>query len=163
MFATFLLRTCDPSDVANNLAPLSIPAQSPARAISKIQALGIVVLARNHSETIGKCIASLFAANRHAGWHNSLWIVVVADGCTDDTAKAAREALGAFGQVLQIGAQSAQVAHELGASLVMQHFCDAPRHSLLLTSTDATAQLPLDWITRQLRVSQSPVGLAANG
>jgi hypothetical protein len=118
------------------------------------------VLARNQPEAITKCIASIFAANSHSGWRNSLWIVVVADSCTDYTAKAARNSLGAFGQVLEIGAHSRQAAYQLGADIVMEHFPEVPRHTLLLTSTDAAADLPRDWIDMQLRCSQSPKGLS---
>jgi hypothetical protein len=104
----------------------------------------------------------LFAANSHCGWHNSLWVVVVADACTDDTAKAARNALGAFGQVLEVSTRSGQAAHQLGAATVMEHFRDVPRHTLMLTSTDATADLPRNWIEMQLQSSQSPIGLASS-
>ena len=142
-----------------NLAPASDPAYPPTRAPSKIQAVGIVIPAHNHAGTIAKFISSLFAANSHSGWRNSLWIVVVADACTDDTAKAARNALGAFGQVLEVSARSRQAAHQLGAATVMEHFRDVPRHTLLLISTEVTADLPRDWIDRQLKCSQSPMGL----
>lgn len=142
-----------------NLAPASAPAYTPARTPSKIQAVGIVIPAHNHARTIAKCIASLFAANSHCGWHNSLWVVVVADACTDDTAKTARNALGAFGQVLEVCTRSGQATHHLGTAAVMEHFRDVPRHTLLLTSTDATAELPRNWIEMQLQSSQSPIGL----
>jgi hypothetical protein len=148
--------------VQKNLAPAIAPAYAPTRSPSKIQAVGIVISARNQSETIAQCIASIFAANSYSGWHNSLWIVVVADTSTDDTAKAAREALGAFGQVLEVCARSRQAANKLGANVVMDHFRDIPRHALLLTSTDAGANLPRDWIDTQLKCSQSPMGLASN-
>jgi hypothetical protein len=148
--------------VSKILAPASAAAYTPVRSPSNIKAVGIVILARNQAETIARCIFSLFAANSYSGWRNSLWIVVVADACTDDTAKAARIALGAFGQVLEICARSAQAAHQLGATVVIEHFRDVPRHTLLLTSTDATAQLPSDWIDVQLQGSQSPVGLTSN-
>jgi hypothetical protein len=132
------------------------------RSASNIQAVGVVILARNQTEAIAKCISGLFAASSYSGWRTSLWIVVVAVSCTDDTAKAARAALGAFGQVLEICARSAQAAHQLGASVVIEHFRDVPRHTLLLTSTDATAELPRDWIDVQLQCSQSPIGLTSN-
>jgi Glycosyl transferase family 2 len=148
--------------VQKNLAPASAPAYTPARTPSKIQAVGIVVPAHNDARTIAKCISSLFAANSHCGWHNSLWVVVVADACTDDTAKSARNALGAFGQVLEVCTRSAQAAHQLGAATVMEHFRDVPRHTLLLTSTDATAELPRNWIEMQLQSSQSPIGLVSS-
>jgi hypothetical protein len=161
-FATFLLWICDSSGVSQNLAPAGALAAPRTRPASKIQAVGVVILARNHSESIAKCIASIFAANSHSGWRNSLWIVVVADSCTDDTAKAARTALGAFGQVLEICAHSRQAAHELGTATVMEHFRQVSRHTLLLTSADASAELPRDWIDWQLQCSQSPTGLASS-
>jgi hypothetical protein len=145
--------------VSQNLAPVSAPAYASTRSISKIQAVGIVIAARNHAGTIAKCIHSLFASNSHCGWQNSLWIVVVADASTDDTAKVAREALGAFGQVLEVCARSQQAAHQIGSTSVMEHFREVPRHTLLLTSTDATAELPRDWIYAQLQCSGSPIAL----
>jgi hypothetical protein len=148
--------------VSQNPAPASVAACSPTRSPSKIQAVGIVILARNQAEAIAQCIASLFAANNYSGWRNSLWIVVVADSCTDDTAKIARETLGAFGQVLEVCPHSRHAAHQVGAATIMEHFSGVPRHTLLLTSTDATAELPRDWIDLQLRCSQAPVGLASN-
>jgi hypothetical protein len=145
--------------VSQNVAPARAPAHTSNSSPSRIQAVGIVIPAHNHAGTIAKCISSLFAANSQSGWHNSLWIVVVADACTDDTAKAAREALGAFGQVLEVSAQSRQAAHQIGATIVMEHFRDVPRHTLLLISTEATAELPRDWIDAQVKCSQSPMGL----
>jgi hypothetical protein len=142
----------------SQLAPASA-AYTPTRSPSKIQAVGIVIPAHNQAGTIAKCISSLFAANSRSGWHNSLWIVVVADACTDDTAKAAREALGAFGKVLEVSAQSRQAAYQIGATTVMEHFRDLPRHTFLLISTEATAELPRDWIDTQVKCSQSPMGL----
>jgi hypothetical protein len=148
--------------VSHNLAAVSAPAYPPTPSSSKIQAVGIVIPAHNHAGTIAKCISSLFAANSHSGWRNSLWIVVVADACTDDTAKAARNALGAFGQVLEVSTRSRQAAHQLGAATVMEHFRDVPRHTLLLTSTEVAADLPRDWIELQLQCSQSPIGLVSS-
>jgi glycosyltransferase involved in cell wall biosynthesis len=120
-----------------------------------------VIPAHNQADTIAKCIYSLFAANSYAGWHNSLWIVVVSDACTDDTAKLARSALGAFGQVLEVSARSPQTAHRIGASAVLEHFQNVPRHALLLASTDATVDLRRDWIESQVRLSDAPIGLIA--
>jgi Glycosyl transferase family 2 len=144
-------------------AAASVPAYTPLpRPNSQVEAIGIVIPAHNQAETIAQCIFSLFAANSHSGWHNSLWIVVVADACTDDTAKVAREALGTFGQVLEVSARSLQTAHRIGASAVMDHFADTPRHALLLTSTNAAANLPRDWIDTQLKCSMSPIGLGSS-
>ena len=145
-----------------NLSSASAPPYIPSRSSSKIQAVGIVIPAHNHADTIAKSIANIFAANSYSGWRHSLWIVVVADACTDDTAKTAGEALGAFGQVLEISTSCSQTAHRIGASAVVEYFRDAPRHTLLLTSTDATAEVPRAWIDTQPQFSQSPIGLASN-
>lgn len=158
LFATFLRWICDSTIVSQNLAPASLPANTQApRPASKIEAVGIVIPARNQSETIAKCIFSLFAASSCSGWHNSLWIVVVADACTDATAKVARNALGAFGQVLEVSARSLQTAHRIGASSVLEHFQHIPRHALLLASTDAGTELQRDWIDVQLRNRRRPL------
>jgi glycosyltransferase involved in cell wall biosynthesis len=161
-FATFLLGICDSSGVPQRQAQASLPAiAQPSREPSKIEAVGIVIAAHNQAGTIAKCIHSLFAANSHTGWHNSLWIVVVSDACTDDTAKLARSALGAFGQVLEVSARSPQTAHKIGADAILDHFRDVPRYALLLASTDADMDLRRDWIESQVRLSNAPVGLIA--
>ena len=134
-----------------DIAPTNIAYQPAAyqpacRAPSRIEAVGVFIPARDESEKIAKCILNIFAAHSHSGWRNSLWIVVVADACTDTTAKVARSALGAFGAVLEIGARSLQTAHRIGASTVMEHFRHMPRHSVLLTSTCAGAEVRRDWI-----------------
>jgi glycosyltransferase involved in cell wall biosynthesis len=58
----------------------------PERALSR---LAIVVPAHNESASIGDCIRSL---QRCDGFHKLATIFVVADNCSDDTAKVAREA-----------------------------------------------------------------------
>jgi glycosyltransferase involved in cell wall biosynthesis len=147
--------------VSQNIGSATTVAKAPARSISKIEAIGIVIATRNHATDIATCIAGLFAANSRSGWHHSLWIVVVADASSDDTAKIARQALGAFGQVLEISAQSRQVAHRVGAAAVIDHFRDVPRHSLLLASRDATANVACDWIDQQIKASRTPFGLTS--
>jgi Glycosyl transferase family 2 len=139
-------------NVPQNLAPASTAAYSQAlRPPSKIEAVGIVIPARNQSKTIAKCIFSIFAANSYAGWRNSLWIVVVADACTDHTANVARDSLGAFGEVVEVSARSLQTAHRIGSSTVLEHFQHMPRHALLIASADAGMELRPDWVELQLQ------------
>jgi hypothetical protein len=161
LFATILCKSCDSKIVFQATASTSVLAyQSAPRAPSRIEAVGIVIPARNQSETIAGCIHSILAANSYCGWRNSLWIVVVADACTDATVKVARGAIGAFGEVLQVTARSLQSAHRIGTSRVMEHFRHVPRHALLLTSAEAGAYLRRDWIDIKLHCSRSPVGEA---
>jgi len=52
--------------------------------------VGVVIPAQNEEATIQKCIASVLAAHEHCGRRAPLWIVVVADACSDDTVPRAR-------------------------------------------------------------------------
>jgi hypothetical protein len=136
-------------------APTSALAYQPVpRLASKIQAIGIVISAQDQSETIAKSILSIFAANSYSGWRNSLWIVVVADACKDDTARVARDVIGAFGEVLEVSARSPQTAHRIGASSVIDHFHDIPRHALLLASVEPGTELGRDWMDAKLQCSR---------
>lgn len=137
-----------------NLAPASVPVYTPTRSSSKIRAVGIVVLARNHSETIPKCIAGIFAANNYSGWHNSLWIVVVADSCTDDTAKAARNALGAFEQVLEVSAHSRQVAHQI----VVKHHVKEEEQPSGMFAEAKKSKMDLQLLGEQLSARKKELG-----
>jgi len=118
----------------------------PCRYASKMEAIGVVIPARNHVATISQCILGIFAANSYSGWRNALWIVVVADACTDQTAKVARQTVGAFGEVLEVTARSLRTARRIGEGALLEHFRHQPQHDLLLTSTQADTHVPRDWI-----------------
>ena len=117
-----------------------------SRFASLTTAIGVVIPAHNHVATISQCILGVFAANSYSGWRNALWIVVVADACTDQTAKVARHTLGAFGEVLEVGALSLRTARRIGESSLLEHFRHQPRHAIVLASTHADARVPRDWI-----------------
>jgi glycosyltransferase involved in cell wall biosynthesis len=119
----------------------------PPRFAPTSEAVGVVIPARNHAATISRCILSIFAANSYSGWRNALWVVVVADACTDQTAKVARHTLGAFGEVLEVSALSLQTARRIGESSLLEHFRHQPRQAILLASTHADAHVPRDWIS----------------
>ena len=121
-------------------------ADAPHREDMKTEAVGVIIPAHNHAATISKCITSIFEANSYSGWQNELWIVVVADACTDQTAKVARLTIGAFGEVLEVTAQSLRTAHRIGESTLLDHFRHRPRHAVMLASADADNRVPRDWI-----------------
>src|SRR5260370_26487022 len=125
---------------------------------SAIEAVGVVIPARNQADTIAQCIFSIFAANSYAGWRNSLWIVVVADACRDKTVKVARDAVGAFGEVLDVVVRSSGTARGIGASTVLEHFHQKRRHAILLANTDADICVRRDWIDVQLKRQNAGVG-----
>src|SRR5260370_18488640 len=99
---------------------------------SVIEAVGVVIPARNQADTIAQCILSIFSANSYAGWRNSLWIVVVADACRDRTAKVARDAVGAFGEVLEVAVHSSATERGIGAGTVLDHVHNTLRHPISL-------------------------------
>jgi hypothetical protein len=127
---------------------------------SRIDAVGVVIPAQNRADTIEKCIFSIFAANHCSGWHNSLWIVVVADGCTDDTAKVARRVVGAFGEVLEVATRSLPVAFRIGACTAIEHFQQKPRHHLLLVNAPADRAVGREWLDMELQSRNSAVARA---
>jgi glycosyltransferase involved in cell wall biosynthesis len=118
---------------------------------SAIEAIGVVIPARDQAETIAQCILSIFAANSYIGWRTSLWIVVVADACRDKTVKVARDTIGAFGEVLEVAAQSSGTALGIGAGTALEHFHRKPRRAILLTNTEAGTCVRRDWIDIQLK------------
>ena len=123
-----------------------------------LEAVGVVVPAHNQADTVAQCILSIFAANSHTGWRNSLWIVVVADACRDRTAKIARAAVGAFGEVLEVAVPSRGTARLIGAAAVLEHFYQKPRHAVLLANAEADTCVPREWIDTQLRLQKAGVG-----
>ena len=129
---------------------------------SVIEAVGVVIPARNQADTIADCVLSIFAANSYSGWRNSLWIVVVADACRDRTVKVARDAVGAFGEVLSVAVQSRGTACGIGAGAVLERFHDKPRRSILLANADADTCVSRDWIDIQLKCQNAGVGLIAH-
>jgi hypothetical protein len=137
-----------------------------------IEAVGVVIPVRNRADTLARCILSIFAANSFAGWKKAIWIVVVADACTDDSVKVARRVLGAFGEVLEIAAKSYRAARRVGASAVFDHFHRKPQNAILLANASANTCVHKDWITTQLQcrtveltdgAAESPVGTIAAG
>jgi hypothetical protein len=125
---------------------------------SVIEAVGVVIPARNQADTIAQSILSIFAANSYIGWRNSLWIVVVADACRDKTVKVARDAVGAFGEVLEVAVESSGTARGIGASAVLEHFHQKPPHAILLATTDADTGVRRDWIEIQIKRRNTGIG-----
>jgi cellulose synthase/poly-beta-1,6-N-acetylglucosamine synthase-like glycosyltransferase len=119
--------------------------------------IGVIVPAQNEEATMQRCIESIIGAARHACRENSLWIVVVADACTDATAHIARRAMGMFGRVRDCNVRSAGAARKLGVEAVLEHFHDVDPHSIWLANTDADTCVPVDWIEIHLALADEGV------
>jgi hypothetical protein len=117
---------------------------------SKIEALGIVMPVGNGVTAVSQSIHQIFAANSRSGWRTAIWLVVVADMCTDDTARVARRLVGSFGEVLEVRAHSEDDARRVGAAAVFEHFHRKPRHTIALTYARPGVDLPEEWIDHLL-------------
>jgi cellulose synthase/poly-beta-1,6-N-acetylglucosamine synthase-like glycosyltransferase len=112
--------------------------------------IGVIVPAQNEEASIKRCIESIVAAAGHSGRGDSLWVVVVADACSDTTAQIARRELGTFGRVLECKVRSSGTARRLGVEAVLEHFRGVDARAIWLANTDADTSVPVDWIDIQL-------------
>lgn len=108
-----------------------------------ISRIGVVVPARDEAELIGTAVRSIARAAEAVAL--PVVVVVVADGCGDDTARIARE-LGA--DVLEIPASGVGAARAAGAERALAAGADWLAH------TDADSEVPPDWLIEQLRMAE---------
>ncbi|MBW8482437.1 glycosyltransferase [Actinomadura parmotrematis] len=94
---------------------------------------GVVVPAHDEEDLLGACLAALAPAR--------VPVVVVADACTDGTARLAR-ALGAH--VVEIAARNVGAARAAGAAELLR------RGARWIATTDADTVVPPDWTDAQL-------------
>ena len=108
--------------------------------------IGVVVPARDEAASIDACLTALTLA---AAWADvPVQIVVVADGCLDDTAERARRHVGVT--VLETAGSNVGGARAAGAEFALRH------GATWLANTDADSVVPADWLTTHL-------GLARDG
>jgi cellulose synthase/poly-beta-1,6-N-acetylglucosamine synthase-like glycosyltransferase len=119
--------------------------------------VGVVIPARNEEETIEKCIASVLVAGEYHLRRGALWIVVVADACSDRTASRARTAIGESGQVIETRVSSAGAARRLGAEAAMNRFRHVDPRLIWLANTDADTCVCGDWLDVHLQLADQGV------
>jgi len=105
-----------------------------------IRRIGVVIPARDESATIARCLASVVAAAGRVDVPVS--IVVVADGCLDDTAEIARSFAGV--EVLELESSNVGSARAAGCRRALRLGAD------WLANTDADSVVPADWLEVQL-------------
>lgn len=108
-----------------------------------IRRVGVVIPARDESATIANCIASVQAAAARVDTPVS--IVVVADGCLDDTAAIARSFAGV--EVVELESSNVGSARAAGSRRALRLGAD------WLANTDADSVVPANWLEVQLALA----------
>jgi glycosyltransferase involved in cell wall biosynthesis len=132
---------------------------APARNASPGWSVAVVIPALNEEAAIRSCIESVLESSLLVEHLSALWVVVVADSCTDRTACRARAALGDCGEVLECHAGSPGTARQRGVEKALQHFESIDASRLWIANTDADSCVPPDWLDRHLRLAEE--GIAA--
>jgi glycosyltransferase involved in cell wall biosynthesis len=116
-----------------------------------IGAVGVVVPAVNEQATIGACLHSLaWARNRLgavAARRVGVRIVVVLDGCIDETAAIVQRHAGVESVACSVGGVGA--ARSLGVQRLLASTA-VPLQQLWLANTDADSIVPPDWLAAQV-------------
>lgn len=110
--------------------------------------VGVVIPAHDEADDIAAAVTSVQRSLRRAMVTRSV-IVVVADACSDDTARVARGALGRSGMVVEIDARCVGIARSVGANAALG-LLDASPESTWLLGLDADSLAPPTWVTDHL-------------
>ena len=116
------------------------------RGAAGVEAVGVVVPAHNEETLLPACLAALGRPASSVGM--PVFVLVVADTCTDRTAAVAR-ACGA--QVIAIGARNVGAARAAGMAELLRLTAGADPSAVWLATTDADTVVPPGWLRRQLR------------
>jgi glycosyltransferase involved in cell wall biosynthesis len=115
-----------------------------------IGAVGVVIPAHDEEDLLPSCLAAVGLAVAPLA-AIPVHVVVVADACTDQTARLARAGGAA---VLDIQARSVGAARAAGVEEVLRRTGPLDPASVWLATTDADTLVPPCWLTRQLRYAE---------
>lgn len=124
-----------------------------------IEAIGVVVPARNEHLTVAECIASVIASFP-AGL--ACFVVVVDDGSSDGTAELAASALGSgTGAVVRTCGRNVGAARSRGVERALDELRTHQLGRTWLAFTDADSFVPGNWLERQLVHANSGIDAVA--
>lgn len=125
-----------------------------------IDAVGVVIPARDEAGAIGLCLSAVVAATNEV--QVPALIVVVDDASSDGTGIIARSALGAVAhEVPRVQERNVGAARRAGHQAVIEHFAGVGVSRLWLASTDADSLVPRDWLRKQLTLAEEGVDCIA--
>jgi hypothetical protein len=143
--------------------------------VSALDAVLVVVPARNEEERVRRCLESVTAAVRQATSTlvrrpPLVEVVLVADACTDSTAAVARTVAGVH--VLEVDFANVGAARAAGVALALRKAAaagpapspdqvDAAAARIWIASTDADSTVPPHWLLDQIRIANGPPGAGA--
>jgi glucosyl-3-phosphoglycerate synthase len=118
----------------------------------------VVIPARDEAERIGACLRSL--ADQHGVSHEQYELLIVLDGCRDDTygeviELAAREPALRLHAIVLAEAEGVGRARRRGMDLACARLLGLGRGDGLIASTDADSVVAADWLSAQLALAQS--------
>jgi glycosyltransferase involved in cell wall biosynthesis len=120
---------------------------------SRLWAVGAVIPASNEEKTIDKCLRSVLSAAARCTRCESIWVVVVADCCSDQTVEIARRALAGRGEVIECTVHSPGSARRIGVRAVLEHFRELEPKHIWLANTDADTHVPENWLDSHLTLA----------
>jgi glycosyltransferase involved in cell wall biosynthesis len=145
-------------------APNRNLSESPDLVRDSPQFIAIVVPARNEEARIGTCLRRLGDARSHSSVRGvDVRIVLVLDGCTDNTAETALPLLGDTDRVVEISEANVGFARRLGfaEALAVVGPVSFERDAMWLATTDADSAVGPQWLARQMQWrSQGFAGVA---
>lgn len=112
-----------------------------------IEAAAVTIPAHDEAALLPSCLAALRRAVATAG-ATPVHTVVVADTCTDGTARLAREA-GA--SVVEISARNVGAARAAGMNAALRALPGLDPAQIWLATTDADTLVPPCWLSRQIQ------------
>ena len=125
-----------------------------------IDALHVVVPARNEEKLLPRCLDSIEAAgSRLQAQHPEITIsvCVVLDGCTDRSERLVRRRSAVRG--LSIDSCSAGAARRHGLDDVARRTPRSSRHTTWVANTDADTLVPPHWLSRQVALATTGLQL----
>jgi glycosyltransferase involved in cell wall biosynthesis len=122
--------------------------------VSPVDAVAVVIPARDEAASVGAAVASVRRALEHplVAALPSL-VVVVADSCRDATAAVARAGLAPTDRVVECEEGTAGGARRTGTEAALAWW-PGPTEGLWLAHTDADSSVPPDWIARQVDLAR---------
>jgi glycosyltransferase involved in cell wall biosynthesis len=118
--------------------------------MSAVRAIAVVIPARDESRFIGRCVTSVLDSARHIDPGIEVSITIVADGCTDDTARVA----GKFETTDVVVSPPVGVgaARRIGVGHALEQI-SYPSEEVWIANTDADSFVDEAWLSNNLRTA----------